>query len=144
MAKKPKEEPSIYCIAQGDKLIGEMQMDRDRLQEIPRGHRVIVEVRPSGRNLDRHRFYFGFLRKVIEATACAPNTQALHTAIKMRTGYTEDVIMEGFIVKTPASIAFNEMGEDEFMQFLATAIEFIARTYHITPEDVGMGKKDAA
>jgi hypothetical protein len=137
MAKKPTEAPPIYAIAQGDRLVGEMEADRDRLSEIPRGHRVIIDIRTAGRNTPRHRFYFAFLSKVIKATGCAPNTKALNTAIKMRTGYTEDVLMEGFIIKAPLSIAFDEMDEATFTQFLESALEFIARTYGVTPEDIG-------
>lgn len=49
---------------------------------------------------------------------------------------TDDVIMGGFIVKVPSSIAFESMDEPTFEGFLNNAIRFIASEFGVTPEEV--------
>lgn len=134
MAKKTKENPPCYVIRDGDRLVGEMEMDREMIRQFPAGERIRVDLR-TGRIPDRLRFYWAFLKKIIEATNCAPHDKALHQMVKLRTGYTDDIIMGGYIVKVPASIAFENMDESTFGKFLEDAVQFIASEFHITPED---------
>jgi hypothetical protein len=133
--KKNTENPPIYVIRTGDRLIGEMEMDRDLIRQFPDGQRIRVDLR-TGRVPDRLRFYWAFLRKVVEATGCAPTEKALHQMVKLRTGFTDDIIMGGYIIKVPSSIAFENMDEPTFGKFLQEAIAFIASEFGITPEDV--------
>lgn len=133
MAKKGKEKPPCYVIRDGDRLIGEMEMDREMIRQFPNGQRIRVELR-TGRVPDRLRFYWAFLKKVVEATECAPNDQALHQMVKLRTGFTDDIVMGGYVIKVPSSISFENMDEPEFGAFLAAAVKFIASEFGITPE----------
>ncbi|QIG75032.1 hypothetical protein EVC14_034 [Rhizobium phage RHph_I3_18] len=135
MAKKSSENPPCYVLRDGDRLIGEMEMDREMIRQFPAGQRIRVELR-TGRVPSRLRFYWAFLRKVVEATNCAPNEKVLHQLVKLRTGHTDDVIMGGYIVKVPASVAFENMDEPTFQHFLLTALDFIGGEFGITPEDV--------
>ena len=133
--KKNTENPPIYVIRTGDRLIGEMEMDRDLIRQFPDGQRIRVDLR-TGRVPDRLRFYWAFLREVVKATGCAPTEKALHQMVKLRTGFTDDIIMGGYIVKVPSSIAFENMDEPTFGEFLREALTFIASEFGITPEDV--------
>jgi hypothetical protein len=134
-AKKNTENPPIYVVRNGDRLVGEMEMDRELIRQFPDGQRIRVDLR-TGRVPDRLRFYWAFLREVVKATGCAPTDKALHQMVKLRTGFTDDILMGGFIVKVPASIAFENMDEPTFGEFLREALAFIASEFGITPEDV--------
>lgn len=133
MAKSPETAP-IYVQRQGDKLVGEMQMDRDAIAKFKAGDRIKVTMY-TGRVPKRLRWYWAFLRKVVEATNCAPHDKALHQVVKLRTGFTDDVVMGGYVIKVPASIAFENMDEETFGTFLDAAVAFIASEFHVTPED---------
>jgi hypothetical protein len=135
MAKKASENPPCYVLRDGDKLVGEMAMDRDMIRQFPAGQRIRVELR-TGRIPSRLRFYFAFIREVRLATHCAPTDKAFHSLIKLETGFTEEVIFQGYKIKVPASVAFEAMDEQTFGAFLQEALAFIAREYGITPEDV--------
>lgn len=134
MSKKEKETPPVYCIRRGETLVGEMQMDRDRIAELPAGDRVKLHF-STGRVPSRLRFYWAFLRDVVEATECAPNAEALHELVKLETGYTTPVKVKGYTVLVPRSVSFSAMSEEEFMQFLASAEKFIAATFGVSPKD---------
>lgn len=135
MSKKSSEAPAIYCLRIGDRLIGEMTADRERIAEIKEGERVRVDIR-TGRVPSRLRFYWAFLREVVKSTGCAPTEKALHQMVKLRTGFTDDIIMGGYIVKVPASVSFEAMDEQTFQAFLNEALAFIAKEFGITPEDI--------
>lgn len=135
MAKKSSESPPIYCVRYGSNLVGEMAADRERIAELKEGERIRVDVR-TGRIPSRLRFYFAFIREVRLATHCAPTDKAFHSLIKLETGFTEEVIFQGYKIKVPASVAFEAMDEQTFGAFLQEALAFIAREYGITPEDV--------
>ncbi len=135
MAKKSSENPPCYVIRDGDRLIGEMEMDREMIRQFPAGQRIRVELR-TGRVPERLRFYWAFLREVVKATGCCPNEKTLHQLVKLRTGHTDDVIMGGYVIKVPASISFENMDEPTFCRFLDSAIEFIALEFGVSPDDV--------
>jgi hypothetical protein len=135
VAKKSSENAPVYVVRSGDRLVGEMEMDRESIRAFPEGQRIRVEVR-TGRVPDKLRFYWAFLREVVKATECAPHDKALHQMIKLRTGFTDDIIMGGYVIKVPASISFENMGEPTFTVFLEGAIRFIASEFGITPEQV--------
>lgn len=137
MAKKASENPPCYVLRDGDRLIGEMEMDRDLIRQFPAGQRIRVELR-TGRVPERLRFYWAFLRNVVEATHCCPNEKILHQLVKLRTGHTDDVIMGGYVIKVPASISFENMDEPTFCRFLDSAVEFIALEFGVTPEQAGV------
>jgi len=133
MAKKPVENCPIYVIRKGNALYGEMEMDRDALRQYHEGDRIRVDLR-TGRVPSRLRFYWAYLADVVSATECAPHAKALHSLVKLRTGYTDDIIMGGFVIKVPSTISFHGMDEPTFETFLEGAIRFIAEQFGVMPE----------
>jgi hypothetical protein len=130
-----REKPPIYVVKRNGGLFGEFDMDARAISELP-NTRVKVSLY-TGRYPPRLRWYWRFLQKVIDATDCAPDTEALHNLIKMATDYTVKVKIRDFHALVPRSISFASMKEEEFMIFCANAELFIAETYGILPSDVG-------
>lgn len=133
MAKN--ERPPIYCVRRGNSLVPEMALDADLIEALPHGNRIKVTV-TEGRSPSRLRWYFAFLGKVVKATECAPNVDALHSLIKLETGHTTPVKVKGYTVLVPASVSFASMSESDFSNFCETAVKFVAETFGVTPEDV--------
>jgi hypothetical protein len=133
MAKS--EAPPIFVHRQGDKLAGEMQMDRDAIAKFKAGDRIKVQL-STGRSPAKLRLYWSFLAKVIEATGAAPSAEALHELVKLETGFTTPIKVKGYTVLVPRSIAFGSMSEQEFDLFLMNSFAFIAETFGVTPEQV--------
>jgi hypothetical protein len=131
MAKN--EQPPLYMIRRGDKLIPEMQMDRDLLQRFSEHDRIKVMLH-TGRSPSRLRWYFAFLTRVVKATECAPSYEALHDVVKLHCGLVTPVLVKGFTVAVPKSVSFATMSEEEFNAYCDKAVKWIAETYHVTPE----------
>jgi hypothetical protein len=112
-----------------------MQLDADEIARFPFGEKIEVRLH-TGRVPKRLRFYRSFLSKVVAATDCAPNADALHEAVKLNTGFVTPVLIKGYHVNVPRSVAFDKLSEVEFGEFLKLALEFIASAYSITPEMV--------
>lgn len=141
MAKS--EAPPIYVNRQGDKLAGEMQMDRDAIARFKAGDRIKVTLH-TGRSPSRLRFYWQMLGKLVDATDCAPNAEALHSVIKLDLGYATPVrLKNGMTCLVPGSIAFDRMTEQEFANFLERAIKWVAENYGVTPDEI-MNNGEAA
>jgi hypothetical protein len=135
MAKNP-EAPPLYVIRVGDHLVGEMMQDRDSIRKFTAGARIKVQLH-TGRSPARLRFYWQMLGKLVAATDCAPNAEALHSVIKLDLGYATPVrLKNGMTVLVPGSIAFDRMTEEEFGEFLDRAIAWIAQNYGVTPEEI--------
>lgn len=133
MAKK--EQPPIYCVRRGNALVPEMALDADLIEALPSGQRIKVTI-TEGRSPSRLRWYFAFLGKVVKATECASNVEALHSLIKLETGHTTPVKFKGYTVLVPASVSFISMSESDFSAFCESAVKFVAETFGVTPEEV--------
>ena len=131
MAKN--EQPPLYMLRRGDRLIPEMQTDRDLLQRFSEHDRIKVTLH-TGRSPSRLRWYWAFLGKVVAATECAPSSEALHDVIKLHTGLVTPVMVKGFTVAVPKSVSFASMSEQEFNDYLDKAVKWVSETYSITPE----------
>lgn len=136
MSKKSSEAAPIYVTRMGDKLMGEMEMDRDAIRRFPAGERIRVDLR-TGRVPARIRWYWQFLHAVIKATEAAPDAESLHELIKLSTGYTTPILVRGMPFMVPRSISFASMSEEEFSVFLQRAERFIAESFGISPQDIG-------
>lgn len=142
MAKSPETAP-IYVQRFGDKLVGEMQMDREAIAKFNAGDRIKVTLH-TGRSPSRLRFYWQMLGKLVSATDCAPNAEALHSVIKLDLGYATPVrLRNGMTVLVPGSIAFDRMTEQEFSNFLERAIAWVAQNYGVTPDEIMNGSAAA-
>lgn len=134
MAKS--EAPPIFVHRQGDKLAGEMQLDRDAIARFASGDRIKITMH-TGRSPARLRWYWAFLNEVVKATDCCPNAESLHEVVKLHTGFVTPVLVKGMTVMVPRSISFSSMSEDEFGDFLKRAEAFIANAYGITADQIG-------
>lgn len=140
---KNTEAPPLYVLRVGDHLVGEMMQDRDNIRKLKAGDRIKVQLH-SGRSPSRLRFYWQMLGKLVAATDCAPNAEALHSVIKLDLGYATPVrLKNGMTVLVPGSIAFDRMTEEEFGGFLDRAIKWIAENYFVTPEEIMNGGQAA-
>ena len=133
MAHK-SETPPIWVERKGAGLWPSMQLDADEIARFPMGEKIEVRLH-SGRVPKRLRFYRSFLSRVVAATDCCPNADALHEAVKLNTGFVTPVLIKGYHVNVPRSVAFDKMTEQEFGEFLTAALKWISEAYGITPED---------
>lgn len=141
MAKN--EAPPLYVLRYGDKLVGEMEMDREAIAQFKAGDRIKVTLH-TGRSPSRLRFYWQMLGKLVAATDCAPNAEALHSVIKLELGYATPVrLKNGMTCLVPGSIAFDRMTEQEFSNFLERAIAWVAANYGVTPDEIMNGGQAA-
>lgn len=132
---KRREKAPLYVQRKGIYLVPEMNMDAEIISNLPFNTRFRVTIE-SARSPKKLRFYWSFLKKVVDATGCASSAEALHNTIKLECGYTEPVKVRGLTILVPASISFEAMSEDEFTTFLADALLYVATNFGITPEDV--------
>ena len=141
MAKS--EAPPIWVRRHDDKLVGEFAMDREAISRFNAGDRIKLTLH-TGRSPKRLRFYWQLLGKLVAATDCAPNAEALHSVIKLDLGYATPVrLKSGMTVLVPGSIAFDRMTEQEFQNFLDRAIEWIGKSFGLTPEEIMNGENAA-
>lgn len=137
------EQPPLYMIRRGDRLLPEMATDRELLDLYPEGERIKVSLH-TGRSPAKLRWYWAYLARIVSATGCSPSKEVLHDVIKLHTGFVEPVMVKGFPVAVPKSISFGKMSELEFDAFLKNAVAWIAETYDITPEQVFGGTSNEA
>jgi len=138
------EHPPIYVIRRGDVLQPEMQADAEMIRKMKPGERIRVDLR-TGRSPSRLRFYWQLLNRLIEATDCCPNVEALHSVIKLDLGHATPVrLRNGMTVLVPSSIAFDKMTEESFAEYLERAIEWIGSNFGVTPDQLmNRGEKAA-
>lgn len=129
------EQPPIYVVRRGHQLVPEMQADRELIERFPAGERIKVSLH-TGRSPAKLRWYWTYLARIVKATSCAPSPETLHDVIKLHTGFVVPVMVKGFAVAVPKSISFASMSEVEFDDFLKNAIEWVAKTYGVTPEQL--------
>lgn len=142
------ENPTIYMVRRGDSLQPEMAMDADLVRRIAPGVRVKVKI-SEGRSQDRLRLYWAYLGRVVKATGCAPTSEALHAAVKIGVGLVTPVMLKGWQVNVPRSVAFDKMSETEFSEFLQSAEEWVIQNFGISISDAfadqqaGAGRHEA-
>ena len=99
----------------------------DLMNTIKRHDTVQVEIKRP-RNYKRLQAYWAMLRSCVDATGCAPSTDALHDVIKLGTGHFDAVILKatGETKLVPASISFAAMTEREFIDYFQSAQLWLA------------------
>lgn len=128
-----KEKEEFWLVRKGNALVPEFHGDLDRIQAIPQGQRVRVEIK-QGRSLPRLKLYWRMLSYVRDATDCAPTSEYLHSAVKLELGFGTPVkLRNGMMVLVPSSIAFDKMDEPTFTDFFNRASEYLAATYGMDP-----------
>ena len=131
-----KELPPVYVTRRGDSLIPEFEQDADWIRRQPHGVRIKVRLH-TGRSPAKLGFYWQMLSKLVKATDCAPNAEAVHEVIKLELGYATPVrLKNGMTVLVPGSIAFHKMDEAMFDEFLQQALQWIAQNYGVTSDEL--------
>jgi hypothetical protein len=125
---KKKERAPVYMVRKGHTLVPQMDMDDEQIVAIPEGGVVRVEIKGT-RNHDRLRAYWVMLHECVEATGCQPTKEILHKEIKLANGFVEHILFKGLMVQQAASIAFDEMTEDEMVRFFNIATQYLAEEY---------------
>jgi hypothetical protein len=78
------------------------------------------------RSLPRQRLYWAILQAVVDATGKWPNAEALHHALKIHTGFIEEIAsVNGEVLILPRSTSFSKMGEQDFRTYFDAAMEAI-------------------
>ena len=129
------ETAPTYAIRTPQGLVPEMAIDAAEFEKYPLGARVRVKI-TNPRSRPHHRKYWAILAGWVKATDAAYSADTLHTAIKLKLGYTDQIKMAGVVKEVPKSIDFNSMDQAEFNEFYERAMELLARTGGFDPEEV--------
>lgn len=134
MAKKP-EKPVYSFMRVNNMLIANLEYDLRALDGIANGQSVSVEIKEF-RNRGRHRAYWMMLSEVVAATECTLTIERLHDVVKLETGLIEIISLpNGMKVALPGSIAFDKIGEAEFVKFFESAERWLSETYGYVPKE---------
>lgn len=130
-----KTDKPVYCfVRKGNALVPEMDYDLRALDGVANGQRVRLDIR-EWRNLDRLKAYWSLLHDAVQATGRSIAVEKLHEVIKLETGLVDLIrLPNGMTVAIPASVAFDKMGEPEFIAFFQAAEEWLARVYGFVSE----------
>ena len=114
---------------------------REALRKIPQGAVVLAEVRRP-RNVKFHRMFFGLLQTVWQACGDWQSVDELLVELKFRVGHvdrqrvidrkTGEVLAE---IVLPRSIAFANLGEDEFHEFYERCVRVICEEMVVGLDD---------
>jgi len=97
------------------------------VSKLKEGERVMVSVQRA-RYPEHHRLVFAVLSRLAKATGRTTETILLH--LKAETGYVDLVqLPDGRILGNPQSIAFENMGQDEFQAWWKEAEQIIKEQY---------------
>lgn len=130
MRKAKKSDRPVYGFRRvGDHLVPDMEHDIRALEGVSQGQIVQVDILEF-RNKGRHRAYWAMLGDVVDSTECALNARRLHNIVKLKTGLIDVIeLPDGTAIGVPDSIAFESLGEDEFVVFFKRAEQWLAETY---------------
>ena len=107
----------------------------DALRRLSDGQDVLVEIK-ARRNIRRHRLAWKLASLVFENTDLFPSRECTMDAIKIGTGHVETWIdpYDGVIHPRPKSIAFHNMEEIDFAEFVSRAITLISTRWLVGVE----------
>lgn len=101
------------------------RLDADLCARIGRGKPVFANV-VEPRHAARNRLYWGVLRGVVIATGKWPDSESLHWALKLHTGFIEEITsVDGEVIVRPRSTAFEKMSEQDFRSYCDTVFAAI-------------------
>lgn len=115
----------IVGVWTGESFQPASEHDLELVQHLKKGARVRLDV-TEFRSLPRNAFYWVVLRLVVENTEYFATAEALHKTLLVGCGVVEPVIsLDGEILMTPASTAFDKMGEGDFKAYFDRAMQII-------------------
>ena len=136
MARKNRDKPPppIVRLEGGLRLSPVTASDAEEILKLPPRTEFDLVIR-SRRSLQHHRLYWRMLQNVVEATGRWESREVLHTALKVKLGYTEPIFgMDGKVIgMMPHSTAFAEMNQQEFTQFFDRARNALAEAIEADP-----------
>jgi hypothetical protein len=125
------EKASLMLVRDGAVLRPRSRFDAALMDKFRHGVPLEADLKER-RVIGRHRLYWAVLQAVVDATGKWPNVEALHWALKMHTGFVEEIVsVNGEIIMRPRSTSFARMGEQDFRQFFDGAM--LAITTEIVP-----------
>lgn len=108
----------------------------ETLVDPPKGSNVLVLVHEA-RNIDHHRYYWGILSSVVNASDKWANKEQLHEWIKIRLGlYATGMNADGNVTLKFKSTNFAQMGESEFKDFVDRACNVMAEALGCDPGEL--------
>ncbi len=125
------ERADLFVKYDGNVLKPASRFDAAQLSRFRRDVALQADIRER-RRLPRQRLYWAVLQAVCDAKGLWPNVEALHHAIKLHTGFIEEITsLNGEILIRPRSTSFARMDESEFRQFMDAAM--LAITTEVVP-----------
>lgn len=105
-------------------------MDEDAhafLRTVKAGQDVVLScVYKRDRNVRQHRLFFAMLKKVFENQSHYPTLDALRHELLIKLGRIDHYeAKDGTLRIIPRSIAFGNMGQDEFNQLMKDTVDFL-------------------
>ncbi len=89
-------------------------------------------TRLAGRSLLQHRLLFGLIKVIRDNTPVDPpmNSKTILNALKLKTGHVDlATLPNGEILMFPASIAFENMEQDDFTPWFDKAVDVMCRDF---------------
>lgn len=106
------------------------------ITKLGQGEIVEIAVRKA-RSPTAHRFYWKLCSFVAKSGAME-TSQHVSDVIKLGTGHCDVVEVNGVVYKIPKSIAFENLDDIDFRQYLDRATEFVKETWlpHMTIPEI--------
>jgi hypothetical protein len=118
--------PTLFVKRQGSTLVPYARFDQELLAKFREGVRLRADI-TERRSAPRNRLYWSILKAVCDATGRWPNSEALHTALKLNLGIVDTVAsVHGEPIILPGSTAFKALDEAQFREFFDAACLLIS------------------
>lgn len=139
--RQKRRRPPIFLrvVRGGFEPANAQEAERLRAKHFKIGDVVRAEI-TKARNPRFHRLVLGLLAKVVDNQEALQTTEQLLTIVKIRLGYCTPYV-DASTLKTyyvPDSIAFENMGEDDFRDFWARLCELVRREWFPNMSDAEM------
>ena len=122
-------------------LVPVSQYDAERMEDLPDG--TLFNLSQTGkRSNPHHNMYWGILRSVCRATGKWPREENLHEDLKWACGYVRlrYNTLSGQYMRSPDSISFDDMTQQEFNTYFEMAMEKLAESLGYDPVHEQFGK----
>ena len=117
----------IFCRKQAGVLWPLDEGGQEVFNHIAEGEMVTVDIRRP-RNVQFHRLFFALLQIVFENQSRCKSIDELLDVVKISVGHCRTFrYKDGTEVKTPKSISFSRMKEDDFRIFYDRVVAFVCQ-----------------
>lgn len=120
------DKPTLFVRRQGFALVPHARYDQELFARYREGEKLRAEL-TAPRSHSHNRLYWAVLKAVCDATGRWPNSETLHTALKLHLGVVDTIPdVHGEPVILPGSTAFRAMDAAGFREFFDAACELIS------------------